>query len=158
MPDTKEIHLSRGKNAIVDASDHKALNVYRWYCDTNGYAARNLPRGNSPRVILMHREIMNFPSGFVIDHIDGDRLNNQRSNLRICSIGQNVSNQRRHRNNTSGVKGVSLRQTKSGLRYDAKIMVNRKFYHLGSFLTLEEASNAYAKGAQFYHGEFHRLT
>lgn len=90
-----------------------------------------------------------------VDHIDGDGSNNRISNLRLATASENLANSKRPKNNTSGAKGVSFDQASQ--KYVAKISVNCKRLHLGSFDTVSEAAEAYAKAAKGYYGEFARL-
>jgi hypothetical protein len=98
---------------------------------------------------------MNVPDGFQIDHIDGDGLNNQKSNLRIGTHQQNIMNRTKQRNNTSGYKGVSF--DKSTNKFVAQIGYNKKGIHIGSFKTAILAARAYDVEAIKYHGEFANL-
>lgn len=90
-----------------------------------------------------------FPSGF-IDHINHDRADNRISNLRIASRAQNGMNQKIHRDNRTGFKGV----TKAGNRFAAQIRVNGKMKHIGNFATPQEAADAYKRYAESVWGEF----
>lgn len=87
-----------------------------------------------------------------IDHIDGDRLNNRASNLRLCNHAQNAGNRKVHRNSKTGVKGVSL--IRSTGRFGAWIKVDGKSINLGSFQTIEEAGAAYRRKAEEAYGAF----
>ena len=89
--------------------------------------------------------------GPVVDHIDGDKLNNRRANLRLCSQADNTRNTRLGRNNTSGAKGVSL--DVNG-KWRARIWKDRKEIRIGTFDTVEEALAAYDKAAAELHGQF----
>jgi HNH endonuclease len=88
-----------------------------------------------------------------IDHIDCDKSNNKIENLRLATRGENTRNIKIPRDNTSGAKGVSFTSGK----YRAKIKVNNKQIHIGSFNSMHEASQAYASASKKYHGEFGRL-
>lgn len=123
------------------------------------YAATDLraEKGLSARV-LMHRIIVERMIGRklrtdeYVDHIDGDSLNNTRSNLRIATRGQNRANSRPNRNNTTGFKGVRRR----GTRYRAEITVDKKTTYIGTFDTPEAAHAAYVEAAKQHFGEFAR--
>jgi hypothetical protein len=102
------IALTKGKFAIVDAADYERLSRCKWTasrCGVKRYAARK----SKGRTILMHRELMDPPKGMDVDHIDGNGLNNTRSNLRICTRRQNLCN-RRPSGGTSRHKGVHYRK------------------------------------------------
>jgi hypothetical protein len=102
-----------------------------------------------------HRFILNPPAGMVVDHIDGDGLNNTRENLRICTNTENIRNQRRRGAGKSGAKGVAFYPGQQK-PFRAQITVNRKKLNLGSFATAKEAQEAYAAAAKELHGEFAR--
>ena len=89
-----------------------------------------------------------------IDHKDGNTCNNRFLNLRPASRADNCQNRGIHRNNTSGVKGVSF--YKRNGKWRCRIAVNNKAIHLGYFVTIEEASEAYANAAREHFGDFAR--
>ena len=93
-----------------------------------------------------------FNNDKVVDHIDGNTLNNQRSNLRTCTQGENMRNQKISSRNTSGIKGVSW--SKNRERWLACIKGNGKQIYLGHFICPLMAKLAYNKAAVKYHGEF----
>jgi hypothetical protein len=87
-----------------------------------------------------------------IDHIDGDSLNNNRSNLRAATRAQNSQNRSKQKNNASGIKGVSLDKRRS--KWLAQIQSDGTHYYLGRFDTKEDAAEAYRKAANKLHKEF----
>jgi hypothetical protein len=104
---TKVIPLTQGKFALVDDRDYGYLSQWSWnacHSEADYYYAARTVKG---RVIRMHREIMKPPKGMVVDHIDGNCLNNQRSNLRLVSIRENALNRKVNKNNKSGHRNVS---------------------------------------------------
>src|SRR6266852_21812 len=106
----KFIPLSQNKYAQVDDWRYDELNHWKWYFDGK-YARRNVYRnGQFVKHILMHRFIMNDPSGVLIDHHDNDPLNNQRHNLRPANHSTNAMNMRKHRG-ASPYKGVCKEKT-----------------------------------------------
>lgn len=144
----------------VSPEDLPLLQAYCWHVDNNGYVARNLktPDGKKTKEYL-HRELMGLSKGDarVVDHIDGNKLNNQRSNLRVCTDQQNACNRAIQVNNTSGFKGVFChKDTKRKKRWQALIQVNGRRRSLGYHLTAEAAHEAYCKAAGALHGEFAR--
>lgn len=148
----KEIPLTRGKVAIVDDDDYAELSNYKWYYDSKGYAARHKTRDQKRAYQSMHRQIVNAPDGMEVDHINGDRLDNRRANLRLCTRSQNQHNKGAQANNTSGFKGVQFYK-RTG-KWHAKIKLHGKERHLGYFATAAQAAEAYNRAAFEIHGDF----
>lgn len=96
---------------------------------------------------------MNAPKNKIVDHINGNRSDNRKSNLRLCVTRQNICNSRQYSNNKSGYRGVRKRDK----RWCAEISVKGKVLHLGSFDKKIDAARAYNRHALEYHGEFARL-
>jgi hypothetical protein len=88
----KLIRLTQNQFAQVDDSDYESLNQYKWYAikDNTYYAVRYSKEKN--KIIQMHREIMQTPRSLIVDHRDHNGLNNQRYNLRNCTIAENHRN------------------------------------------------------------------
>lgn len=103
----KEIILSRGEVATVDDLDFDRLNQFLWYLK-RGYASRSVYSGGSVPVgaEAMHRAIIHCPEGCEIDHIDGNKLNNTRMNLRAVPHQKNMFNMNKRYDNKSGYRGV----------------------------------------------------
>ncbi|MGB8422197.1 HNH endonuclease [Paraburkholderia sp.] len=151
----KLINLSKGFVAMVDDYDFEDLSQFPWHVTAQGYAARTTPRPNQTQE-KMHRRIMSLKQGdpLQVDHINGDRLDNRRSNLRICSGTQNMQNQRIHCDNKSGYKGVRWCPW-SKKKWMASIQANRGHQiYLGYYDTAEEAHEVYCLAADMLHGEF----
>jgi hypothetical protein len=144
------IKLTQGQVALISEDDYAHVDLHKWSL-SNGYAASRI----KGRVIYLHRFIMNAPAGVGVDHIDGDKFNNRRENLRIASQRQNAQNRARHRQGASGYKGVSLRADTG--KFTAHITVDYKKRNLGCFTTPVEAARAYDVAARQYFGEFARL-
>jgi len=149
------VPLTRGYEAIIDAADVPLILGFNWYAHVDRctiYAQRTMRRDGKILRIQMHRVILDVPDGLHGDHIDGNGINNRRSNLRIATLSQNQHNIRIARNNTSGFKGVSWSK-KSG-KWQAKIKLNGKNQHLGLFDEIEAAHHAYVCAATTLHGDF----
>jgi len=132
--------------AIVD-KEFAHLAKDNW-CKTHyGYAKKSKDK------TLLHRYLLQPKDGLVIDHINGDPLDNRMSNIRVCTQSENSKNQKMRKNNESGYKGVSFYRGK----YHARIKLNYRTHRLGSFDTALEASKAYNLAAPLLHGKFARI-
>lgn len=155
----KEIGLALGYKTILDEDDYANLKGNKWHLfkgTSTFYARRNTSRtlrklGKVKKTMeLMHRSIMKPPCGLVVDHINGNGLDNRRCNLRICSQSENLINSKIRSSNTTGYKGVFRnKNTKFGKKWFARITRNYKMTHLGSFNTAEEASFAYKEASKW---------
>lgn len=151
----KEIQLTRGFVTLVDDEDYEKIKPFKWGISSkdNGRAIAVQARVNGKNTYL-HRFIMNPEDDLVVDHIDRNPLNNQRSNLRICTRSENQRNRTR-RAETSKYKGVHKR--KGTNRFEAYIKLNKKRIHIGCFGSEVEAALAYNEFAIKLHGEFAAL-
>jgi hypothetical protein len=149
----KRIQLTHGKITLVDDKSFPYLSQFKWrakYDQTTGrwYAARY--EGN--KVIYMHRQLMDAPSGMYVDHRNGNGLDNRKRNLRLATSAQNAWNRDKNKNNTTGFKGVTREKGRSKVR--AQIRVHGKHIHLGWYDDPVEAALAYDKAVRRYHGPF----
>ena len=156
------VPLTRGYEAVIDASDVSLVNRNSWQAKirfrADGsirtvYAVRSIREGGRNIMQSLHSIILGVP---IVDHRDGNGLNCRKYNLRSASFQENARNKGMSCNNTSGFKGVTLH--KSTGKWHSRITVNRKSAHLGLFSTKEEAAAAYAKASREFHGEFGRTT
>lgn len=145
---TKKIPLTQNRFTIVDNEDYHKLIKYNW-CVSSGYATRGT---NSNGHFKMHRVIMNAKNNEEIDHIDGNRLNNQKSNLRIVTRTQNQMNRKLQKNNKSGYKGVSW--CSKSKKWLSQIRINTHTKFLGYFVNKNKAAVVYNEAAMKYFGEF----
>lgn len=141
------IHLTKNMSCIVDEEDFNILNKYKWYYQNRGYACND-------KLGLLHRFIMQCPRGLVVDHINGDKLDNRKSNLRICTQRENTFNSNGS-NKTSKYKGVSWCSQKH--KWKAQICINKKNTYLGLFLNEIDAARKYDKIAILNYKDFSKL-
>lgn len=153
-----------GRFAKVDDEDYERLSKRRWYVDNCGYArCHELKKVNPCRpVLLMHRLVMEnaIKEGQMIDHINGDKLDNRKENLRICTNQQNMCNRGKliHKKEGAihsmykGVRGYGKRG-----KWVARISIDGKVKHIGVYETEEEAAKAYNAEAMRIQGCFAKL-
>lgn len=150
----KQVRLSGSdKVVLISDQDFKRANQYKWWVATTGYAVRVVYEGrNKPRkTIYMHRFITGCSKGLVVDHINHNRLDNRRSNLRICKHAENLRWSSFRSTNTSGYIGVS----KHGATNKWRAYIRNK--HLGTFDTALEAAKVRDKHATKMFGPFANL-
>lgn len=136
-----------GAYALVDDQDFEVCSKKSWYMSSKGRPKAIHKIGSCWKQVFMHRLILDSPKGELVDHIDGNPLNNQRENLRVCSYAQNQQNRRPR---VAGYKGVQLNKKK----WEVRITVAKKKLYLGCFNTKEEAALVYNEAAKRYFGEF----
>lgn len=142
------IKLTRGQLAIIDAADYERVSQHSWSYHPNGYAHAKINK----KVISLHRFLLAEPRG-IIDHKNGNGLDNRRCNLRIVTVLQNSRNRKPNKNRR--YKGVGY-DSRNG-KWRARIRVNYRHLFLGYFLSEKEAARAYNRAALKYHGKFARL-
>lgn len=154
-----EIPLTKGFATIVDENDAD-LAKFKWRAhqksDKRIYATTEHPTKHTigmHRMILMRMLGRDLLSSEMVDHKNGNCLDNRRSNLRLASNTQNQQNAKKQSRNTSGYKGVRFSKGK----WMARISVNGTRLYLGMFDTPQQAHDAYKEAALKYHGEFARM-
>lgn len=140
--DTYGVEINR---TIIDIDDIDNVIQYKWHHRSNGYCGAN-------HNILLHRIIMNVKNGEYVDHINGNRLDNRKQNLRICTNQENNFNKGLYSHNTSGVTGVSW--DKSRNKWEVSIKINQKKINLGRFENFNDAVNKRKDAEIIYFGEF----
>lgn len=137
----RKIQLTKGRVALIDDDDFLLVSQWKWAFDGR-YAVRSQRYGDrklgKKRRIYLHRLVSKAPLGKCVDHLNGNPLDNRKSNLLVCTQVQNQANRHKlNRNNTSGFKGVLW--LKGAKRWRAVVVDNRKLIHLGQFKLIEEA-------------------
>lgn len=150
---TQQIPLTRGQVALVNDDDYAWLTQYHWHCTSTGYAAARIKQNGKRRYIYMHRLLLDAQPGQFVDHIDGNRLNNTRDNLRFVTRLQNGWNRQRQ-SNMSGYKGVSWHDHHG--KWQARIQHDGRQFFLGYFDDPVEAALAYDQAAEQHFGPFAR--
>lgn len=140
-----KITLKDNSKCLVDNEDLEKLSKYSWYKHSEGYAVTNINK----KYTLMHRFLLNAKRNEVVDHINGNKLDNRKSNLRLASPAQNMMNSR----GRNKFKGVSKTQSKTS-PWRATIKINQKSIHIGAFKTELEAAYAYDSKAREIFGQF----
>lgn len=141
-----EIHFKNGEIGLFDKEDKGLLQEARWFLDTQGYPLGKVNGVNA----RYHRHLLNHPKE-IVDHINRNRLDNRKINLRLCTIGENVRNASMNKNNTSGYTGVY--STPNG-KWRAEITYNWRTIRLGHYENIEDAVDARKKAEKKYFGEF----
>lgn len=149
----KQIRLNKGYIALVDNEDFEKLSKLTWFISDTGYAKNTfLDNEKKAKQVRMHRIITNAQKGDYVDHINGNKLDNRKCNLRLCSNAENMRNRKAPVNNTSGFKGVTWSKIRN--KWRSYIKVDYRFIDLGFFTDKNDAANAYNEAALKYFGEF----
>lgn len=156
--DYYELHISggvHGNNIVLfDLDDFEKVKNHKWLINKYKRCKKEYLYVVNAEMGFMHRLIMNPEKGKVVDHIGGcnTTLDNRKSNLKICSIKENVRKSELSKNNTSGHIGVCW--NKAVNKWMAFIMVDRKYKNLGYFFDIEEAVKARENAEKLYFGEY----
>ena len=150
-----EIQLSNGGVAQIDDEDYAKVSCLTWFLSNKGYAIASTHVDGKIKNFYMHRLILDAANGEKSDHKNGDRLNNTRANLRICTYTQNNMNLAKRKDCTSVQKGVYWSKQKA--KWHARIKLNGIAKHLGFFIDEAEAGKAYNAAASQLFGSFARL-
>lgn len=151
----KEVQLTRGLKAVVDDEDFEKVTKYKWWAHKGRhcwYARRSYKLAGKKKKQYLHRFLLSVTSGSVVDHIDGNGLNNIRRNIRVCTTQQNARNRHRSLSGTP-FRGVSYRKDRG--TWQAYITLDYKKVSLGTFAKVEDAIRIREEAAITYFGEFY---
>jgi hypothetical protein len=153
------VSLGGERHAVIDESDAELILVHKWWARRSfntWYACARIGGDDGVRRLIdMHRLIMGKPPATMVDHRDGDGLNNRRSNLRLCTPSQNQQNRRRDARNTSGYRGVTYHKQVG--KWQAQLMHEGRMHYLGVFCDPRDAALAYDAMAIERFGDFANL-
>lgn len=157
----QRIPLTRGLFAIVDDDDYEKLAAHKWCANKANYNAIYAIRGiwdkeeKKTVFVSMHRVIMGASKGQQVDHINGDKLDNRKANLRLCESKENQWNMRPR---ASGSKGVHFCKRRAHLPtpWQAYITISKKRIHIGYYVSQQNAQDAYNAEALARFGQFAR--
>ena len=144
--------INSDRPAVIDASDAKIVLAHNWFLHGNGYPIYRIWPNEQ---MAMHQLIVSKNIGGQIDHINGDKLDNRRANLRYCTHAQNQMNNKKRSGTSSKFKGVSL--NKASGKWKAYIKYQQRYISLGTYASEVEAAESYNRAAIHYFGEFARL-
>lgn len=144
---------SKGEQFIIDNADYDLVKIYCWRIDKHGYVVANARNGTN-KIIRIHKLIMGvtYNQKQIVDHINWDKLDNRKCNLRFVTKSQNNINIHRKSNNKSGYTGVYY--SKRLNKYCARIGINKNKIYLGDFNTFEEAVKARHLAELKIHGDW----
>jgi hypothetical protein len=137
-------YTTKGEKFTFSLEDYDEVSKRTWCISKQGYVVANINK----KVVKMNRLLLNYP--ICVDHINGDKTDNRRENLRICTFEQNSHNQRKPKN-IVGFQGIDM--TANG-KYRARISVKGKEVRLGNYSKLDDAINARLEAEKKYYGEY----
>jgi len=153
----KWIELGYGKFTLIDKDDYEKYGKRVWRLHRRGYAVRLEGPQSSRKYVYLHRLLIGATSRQSVDHINGDKLDNRKCNLRVATQSQNNANQKMQENTTSEYKGVCFNRNLKANCWRAYIRHNYKMINIGSFSSEEAAARAYDQKAKELFGTFAKL-
>jgi hypothetical protein len=139
--------------AIIDLEDVENVSLYKWHSSPKTKYVQSSKTKNRP-MLHLHHLVMNFNKSenknLMVDHINRDRMDNRKENLRIVNFTENAINKGTQSNNTSGYPGIHFGKERQ--KWEASVKLNKRKIHLGRFDTLEEAVQARLAGEMKYFG------
>lgn len=146
--------LTHAGEILLDYEDWLKHSETTFIKESKGYFVNDTGKGDTRKVWYLHREIMGNPEGFVIDHVNGDKKDNRKYNLRKCSTQENIWNSK-PQEGSSKYKGVCWDRSRN--KWTSHIKVDRQSIHLGRYDVEEDAAKAYDEAAKKHYGQFARL-
>jgi hypothetical protein len=153
----KYIQLTKNARAIVDDDDYLEVAQHKWMLSSRGYAVRSDYIGKidgkyTDKTVCMHRQILGAPDGLDVDHKNGDKLDNRRENIRVCTRSFNLANIHTPNGSKLLPRGVTLNSnSKSRKKYVVRVHKDRRLAFIGYFNDIHQASSAYiSKKAEIY--------
>lgn len=148
----KTIKLGNGGFMKVSLLDYDWVNKYQWSVTESGYAYRGFQDGSVYKRVYLHKEMLSPGYGFYGDHINGDKLDNRRTNLRVVNNQQNSWNAGKRVGNYKGISWDASRN-----KWQTGINIDGKRHGLGRFYSEEEAARVYDETAIDVYGQYARL-
>ena len=137
------------ERVYIDLDDIEGVQKYKWCLSNTGY---DITRTTNNEYVLMHRFITNCPDNLVVDHINHNKLDNRKCNLRTCTSQENNKNIGRRCDNSSGITGVYWDKRRN--KWYGQICINGKKKFLGYYTTKEEAIETRKQAEIEYFGEY----
>lgn len=147
-------YTKKGEEIYFDKEDYDLIKDYTWGITPYNYARAY--DSKTKKMIQMHRLIMNPPDNKIVDHINHNKRDNTKKNLRICTYKENNWNRNLRSNNTSGTTGIFW--SKQAKKWRVALVCNKEYHHIGYFKTKTEAKKARKEAEEKYFGDYRCCT